>query len=195
MRQSAPNTFLLSRSGMGLRLALGASLLGVSLAAMVYLLPRQRSSAVAIVGAPSPDFQLEQVGGGRVSLEAYSGKRVLLCFVNTQSDPTGRVGNPSRGQVVFLASMARQYDVNVVLVDATRASSADDQQDLAAIALTWHLDGMPLLEDPSGAVGRQYGLRETPTTFLVRSDGRLAARWNGFVPAQVLAGALTGTER
>ena len=195
MRQSAPNTFLLSRSGMGLWLALGASLLGVSLAAMVYLLPHSPAASVAMIGAPSPDFQLEQASGGQVSLGGYSGKRVLLCFVNTQSDPTGRVGNPSRGQVVFLASMARQYDVKVVLVDATSASGAADQPDLAAIALTWHLDGMPLLEDPSGAVGRQYGLRETPTTFLIRADGRLAARWEGFVPAQVLAGALTGTGR
>jgi peroxiredoxin len=195
MKRAALKTFWVARSRMGLWLALGASLLGLSLAAIVSLLPHPPSGSVAMMGAPAPDFQLEQAGGGQVSLREYSAQRVLLCFVNTQSDPSGRVGNPSRGQVVFLTSMARQYRVNVVLVDATRVSGAANQPDLEAIALTWHLDGMPLLEDPAGTTSRQYGVRETPTTFLIRADGRLAARWDGFVPAQVLAGALTGTGR
>ncbi len=195
MRRAPPNPFWFARSRVGLRLALSASLLGVSLVTRLYLLPHPPSGQVSAIEAPAPDFQLERAGGGQVSLREYRRKRVLLCFVNTLSDPTGRVGNPSRGQVVFLISMARQYGVNVVLVDATRASGAANQPDLTAIALTWHLNGLPLLEDPTGAVGRQYGLRETPTIFLIRPDGRLAARWDGFVPAQVLAGALTGTGR
>jgi len=148
------------------------------------------------VGIPAPNFVLERVGGGQISLAQYRGKRVLLGFLNFESDPSGRIGNPSRGQVVFLSSMARQHaGLEIVLLDATKATGgkALSLATLDAFRLTWHLENMPLLTDDAvGSTAHLYGVTQAPSTFLVGPDGTLERIWSGFVPAQTLALALDG---
>jgi len=143
-------------------------------------------------GMIAPDARLVAALDGAVHLMRDRGHPVLLSFLQTQPDTAV---TSSKGQQVFLSSMARQYGprgVQVMLVDASLVATGrqSDRDSLINTTYDWNLGRLPLLNDPGGTVARRYGVRRTPTTFLIGSDGRVAQRWNGFVPAARLAFAL-----
>ena len=45
-------------------------------------------------------------------------------------------------------------------------------------------DAVPLLADPGGDVSRRYRASATPTVYVLRADGRVAAAWVGEAPLQ-----------
>lgn len=54
----------------------------------------------------------------------------------------------------------------------------------------WQLETIPALVDLSGSVAREYGVSQTPATFLVEADGLIKRRWDGLALAPQLVFAL-----
>lgn len=114
----------------------------------------------------------------------YGGQVIVLGFVNAQADGSER--DLSRSQIVFLKSIAQQYEnIRVILVDT---SGADEQTRIHA-GYNWRLGAIPLLAD-SGGIAAAFAVTQSPTTVLIGEDGMILRRWDRFAAAQDLAFAL-----
>jgi NAD(P)-dependent dehydrogenase (short-subunit alcohol dehydrogenase family) len=148
-------------------------------------------------GDTAPSFSLLAARGGRCALTDLLAKKrvVLLSFIDARSLPlSSAYSDPSRGQLVFLKSMARQYAPKGVEVLIVGCNGPCGGQPLAPSALLnftydWQLDGLTVLRDDATTALR-YGVRTLPTTLLVAPDGRIQRRWDGFVAPARLALAL-----
>jgi hypothetical protein len=153
---------------------------------------------VVFAGDTAPSFSLLAARGGRCDLaDLLARKRVvLLSFIAARSQPLSRTySDPSRGQLVFLKSMAQQYSPNGVEVLIVGCNRLFGGQPLAPSALLnftydWQLDGVTLLRDDDRGTAFLYGISTLPTTLLIASDGRIQRRWDGFVAPAQLAFAL-----
>lgn len=135
-----------------------------------------------------PDLTLPDVRGGAFHLRAQPAQPLLLAFLQTVPD---NADTPSRNQVVFLASMARQYGprgLRVAIVDASVLvpGSQPAHDAILNASYDWHLK-FPLLLDRNGQLARQLGVREVPTTFLIAIDGSIVQRWQGRTLPAILA--------
>jgi len=135
-----------------------------------------------------PDLTLPDIRGGAFHLRALPAQPLLLAFLQTVPDTAD---TPSRGQVVFLASMAHQYGprgLRVAIVDASALTAGSQPSHDAALnaSYDWQLN-FPLLLDPNGQLARQLGVREVPTTFLIAIDGTIVRRWQGRTLPAILA--------
>jgi len=145
-------------------------------------------------GSQAPDFTLEAVREGSYHLQDLQGKVVLLSFLNSQAEASA-TPEPSRSQIVFLKSMLEQYGLNemmVLIVDAARLRTGKQptKDDLINFTYNWQLDTIPVLVDPKGATTHSYGVSDTPTTFLIGTDGLIQQRWDGSATAPQLAFAI-----
>jgi hypothetical protein len=145
-----------------------------------------------VPGDQAPDFALTQVGGGQVTLSAQRGQTVLLAFVDVRA-PAGEAHDPSRGQLVFLKSMLRQYGpqgLTVLIVDAgTIAGRTAHDGPLVNASHDWQLAPIPLLID-DGAVAQRFGVTTSPTSLLLNAQGAVQQRWDGYTTAAQLALAI-----
>lgn len=113
----------------------------------------------------SMDFELEDLGGTLRRLSSFRGKVVFLNFWATWCGPC-RIEMPS---------MQRLYDklkdegLEIVAVDL-RESRRRVKKFVKKYKLTF-----PVLLDKSGEVGRIYGARAIPKTFLIDRNGYLFA--------------------
>jgi len=136
------------------------------------------------------------VRGDTIKLSTFRGKPVLLAFLNVLTDPNSAAASQSRSQIVFLRSMLDQYGekgVQVLLVDATALEKGVQPSDetLTNFTYDWKLDRVPLLKDTlKPSLAQQYGVPKAPMTFLIRADGVVSQRWEGFATAAQLALAL-----
>lgn len=121
---------------------------------------------------------------------------VLLSFIDARSQPLSRTySDLSRGQLVFLKSMAQQYapnGVEVLIVGCNSLFSGKSLDPSALLNFTydWQLDGVTVLRDDDEGTAFLYGVSRLPTTLLIASDGRIQRRWDGFVAPAQLAFAL-----
>jgi peroxiredoxin len=150
--------------------------------------------AAVQLGSQAPDFTLEAVREGSYHLQDLQGKVVLLSFLNSQAEASA-MPEPSRSQIVFLKSMLEQYGSNemiVLIVDAAylRTGKQPTKDDLINFTYNWQLDTIPVLVDPKGAITRSYDVTDTPTTFLIGTDGLIQQRWDGSATAPQLAFAI-----
>src|SRR4030095_503768 len=117
---------------------------------------------------------------------------VLLSFINTQAEATSSTAEPSRAQIVFLKSMREQSGPRglvVLIVDAARIATGQQpsQDQLLNFTYDWQLEDIPVLNDSDASVAREYGVKSTPVTFLIGTDGVIQQRWDGFASASQLA--------
>jgi len=150
------------------------------------------SSMTLEPGATAPDFSLPRVRGGSFQLADFSGRVILLSFINTQAEATSATADPSRAQIVFLKSMQEQYGLQglvVLIVDAARMTTGKQpsQDQLINFTYDWQLENIPVLNDSDGSVARSYSVKSTPATFLIGADGIIQQRWDGFASASQLA--------
>jgi len=163
----------------------------------IFVFEMRPNAKVVLAGNTAPSFSLLAVRGGRCDLaDLLAQKRVvLLSFVDARSQPLSRTySDPSRGQLVFLKSMARQYapkGVEVLIVGCNGLSGGPPLASGALLNFTydWQLDGVTLLREDAGTAAR-YGVSTLPTTVLIASDGRIERRWDGFAAPAQLALAL-----
>jgi len=150
-----------------------------------------------LAGDPAPAFSLPVARGGRCDLTALLARKrvVLLSFIDARPQPFSCPhSGSSRGQVVFLKSMAQQYTQNGVEVLMVGCNQPFGARPLTANSLLnfsydWQLDGITVLRGDESTISR-YGVFTLPMTLLIASDGRIQRRWDGFAPASQLALAL-----
>lgn len=117
----------------------------------------------------APDFRLERLEGGEVSLSDYQGEVVLMEFWATWCGPC-RYSTPS------LEAIYRKYrdrGVAVLLIN---------QQETPEAIRTWaeRRFTATILLDQDGTVARRYGVSGIPQLFVVDQDGRLLYRRHGY---------------
>ncbi|HEY42729.1 MAG TPA: TlpA family protein disulfide reductase [Anaerolineae bacterium] len=114
-------------------------------------------------GFLAPDFTLDLVGGGQVTLSALRGDVVLINLWASWCPPC-RAEMPAIQQL-YEANRERGFEVlaiNMTYQDSETAA-VEFAQDLG-------LD-FPILLDREGLVGNQYQLRSLPTSFFVDRGG------------------------
>jgi AhpC/TSA family len=142
---------------------------------------------------PAPPFTrpLASLKAGTFSLAGQRGHPVLLSFLNTQAEATAG-DDPSRAEIVFIKSMTtqnRRYGLRTVIVDAADAAGASPpgRDALANFTFDWALGpSIAVVGDEDGSLERAYGIRTSPTTFLIDKRGIIRRRWDGFALAAQL---------
>jgi peroxiredoxin len=123
------------------------------------------------VGAPAPDFTLEDQDGNKVSLSDFSGKIVVLEWFNF--DCPFVVRHHEAGTMAKLAEKYKGEDVVWLGINSTHyATQADDKK----YKKKWNL-GYPILSDSSGKVGKMYDAKTTPHMYIIDKSGKLV--YNG----------------
>lgn len=114
----------------------------------------------AEVGYSAPDFELTDLTGKRVRLSDFRGKPVVLNFWATWCPPC-------RQELPTLQDLhQRRGDAFVLLA----VSEGEQQQDVLAFVRKYGFTFRVLL-DPQLSVGRTYGARAIPMTFVIDPDG------------------------
>jgi peroxiredoxin len=134
------------------------------------LIPEAGSQAVAtpapapVVGAPAPDFSLQDLSGNAVTLSSFKGQVVLINFWATWCGPC-RIEMPAIEQR-YAAHKDRGFVVLAVNLD-------EPQADVSAFAESFGLT-FPVLLDPGARVNDLYRVRGYPTTLIVDREGMIA---------------------
>jgi peroxiredoxin len=129
--------------------------------------PGPEPAAAAAVGAPAPAFALEDQTGKRVSLADYSGKIVVLEWINPECPFVVR-----HADAKTMATLASKYaGKNVVWVGVNSTHFMGNDANAKWIAK--HSLPYPILNDASGAIGRAYGARTTPHMYIIDPTGKL----------------------
>jgi len=136
-------------------------------------------SAALKSGDPAPLFDLPTAGGGRVSLKALKGKRVVLYFYPKDDTP----GCTKEAQ--SFSSLAGKFaKANAVVVGVSKDSPASHDKFAAKYGLT-----LQLASDEDGAVCERYGvwvekklygrtyMGVERATFLIDEKGKIARVW------------------
>ncbi|OGT27457.1 MAG: hypothetical protein A2Z17_01850 [Gammaproteobacteria bacterium RBG_16_66_13] len=115
------------------------------------------------VGFAAPDFSLDLLGGGQVTLSELRGKAVIVNLWASWCPPC-RAEMPALQQV-YEANGARGLEilaVNMTYQDSERGAA----EFVREFGLTF-----PVPLDRDGSVGRAYLLRALPTTFFIDRGG------------------------
>lgn len=156
--------------------------IGVAAAVGAFALARHDATEppkTLAVGAAAPRFALRGTSGESVAFKPPVARPLVLAFVSTGCGHCARTAPE-------LVSLAR-HGTAVLAIDS--GSGSHDQRNAFAHD---SLGGVvPLLVDPGGAVSRRYRASATPTVYVLRTDGRVAAAWVGEVPLQRFETALT----
>lgn len=115
------------------------------------------------VGFAAPDFTLELLGGGELSLSGLQGKAVVINLWASWCPPC-RAEMPAI-QAVYERNRERGLDVLAV-----NTTFQDSERDAASFVQEFGLT-FPVPLDRTGSVSRQYQLRALPTTFFVDREG------------------------
>ncbi len=129
----------------------------------------------AVIGKPAPNFTLKDTDGNEVSLSDYSGKIVLLQWINKDCPVCRRVMD--KGLTQKMLENIKGLDENAVwlAIDTTHYMKAEDT---AAYLKKHNMPGKGLM-DPNGAVGRTYGAKTTPHLYVIDAKGVL--RYSGAI--------------
>jgi peroxiredoxin len=133
------------------------------------------------------DFTLPDLDGHPVRLREFSGKLVLLNFWATWCTPCLQE-MPSMQR---LYRTFKQTDFVLLAVSMDRQGAEAAKPYAERLQLTF-----PVLVDHTNDVGRQYGVRGLPSTYLIDQDGRLlgaaigARDWHRTEAKALIAGIL-----
>ncbi len=120
------------------------------------------------IGAPAPQFSLQDQDGKPVALSDYAGKVVVLEWTNPDCPFVQR-----HYQAKTMTTLAEQYkDKGVVwlAIDSTgQHTGADDKVWVGQNHLPY-----PVLSDRTGGVGHMYDAKTTPEMYVVTKAGTVA---------------------
>ncbi|MFH1639636.1 MAG: redoxin domain-containing protein [Chloroflexota bacterium] len=128
--------------------------------------PQSTSPEQSVVQAPqvgklAPDFTLDYLDGGTVSLSDFRGSPVLINFWATWCPPC-------KLEMPFLEQVFDEWsDRGLVLLTI---DIGENQATVEDFMRTENLS-LPVLMDKNEAVSRRYNIRYFPTIFLVDKDG------------------------
>ena len=122
----------------------------------------------AAIGAAAPAFSLQDSNGKTVNLSDFSGKIVVLEWVNPDCPFVKRHYN-----LKTMTTLAdKNKDKGVVWLGIATGNTANADK-LKAFAEKSSIS-YPILLDPDGTVGHAYGAKNTPHMFIIDKDGKLA---------------------
>jgi peroxiredoxin len=152
-------------------MTLRKTLLGSTLAIVALLLTHaiavEKSPAPAI-GAPAPDFSLQDQSGKTTNLADFSGKIIVLEWFNNDCPFVQKQYKTSA-----MNKLASKYQDKGVIWLAINSTSGKTNADNKQIASQWNID-RPILNDSAGTVGHEYQSRNTPTMYIIDKSGNLA---------------------
>lgn len=131
------------------------------------------AAATATVGQAAPDFELKDETGKTHKLSDYKGKVVVLEWTNPGCPFVERHYAKDTMQTTFKA--VGEEKVVWLAIDSSNFVTPED-------SAKWKTDEgftYPVLQDPSGAVGRVYQAKTTPHMFVVDAQGTL--RYEGAI--------------
>ena len=120
-------------------------------------------------GSPAPSFVLEQVGGGRVSLDELRGRVILLNFWATWC-------KPCEDEMPAMERLYRRlggsdFELLAVSVDNDPALVGEFRERLGL--------SFPILLDPDQRVAADYQTYRFPESLVIDRDGRVIERYIG----------------
>ncbi len=123
----------------------------------------------------APAFSLLETTGGRVDLESYRGRPVLLVFWMTSC-------SICRHELPLLNTMAPEFASKGIAVVAIHLGGMDEARDYMS---SNHID-LTAVADSDGGVARAYQVSGVPKLVLVDKDGKVKRVANGWTSASVL---------
>jgi peroxiredoxin len=129
---------------------------------------KKEASGKAQVGQAAPAFSLQDTNGKTVSLSDYSGKIVVLEWVNPDCPYVQRHYNLKT--MTSLADKNKDKGVVWLAVATGDTANADKLKGFASEQSISY----PILLDSEGAVAKAYGAKSTPHMFIIDKDGKLA---------------------
>lgn len=130
------------------------------------------TAAPATLGAPAPDFALNDLDGNAVSLSDYRGKTVVVEWFNPDC-PFVKYAHGPKGPLRGLSDKHAESGVVWLAVNSGAAGKQGAGLERNRKSVTEYALSHPVLLDESGAVGRQYAAKTTPHMFVVNGDGIL----------------------
>lgn len=142
------------------------------LALLLLAVPAIAEEAKETLGK-APDFQLEIYGGGEFTLsEALKDGPILIDFWATWC-------GPCRKAMPHYQSLLDKFAEHGLQVFAISQDNARGQSKIGAYFRKQELT-FPSLLDADKQVGRKFGVRTLPVSFLIAQDGQIVARHIGF---------------
>jgi cytochrome c biogenesis protein CcmG/thiol:disulfide interchange protein DsbE len=114
-------------------------------------------------GFLAPDFSLEQLGGGEITLSSLRGQVVIINLWASWCPPC-------RAEMPALQRVYERNQDRGLHVLGVHTSFQDREAAAAAFTLQYDLS-FPILFDRSGEVSRMYQMRALPTTFFIDREG------------------------
>ncbi|MYD52337.1 MAG: TlpA family protein disulfide reductase [Dehalococcoidia bacterium] len=133
-------------------------------------------SGITRVDQPAPDFRLELLGDGDITLSEQRGKVVVINFW-TSTCP------PCRTEARDLEAASQVYqDKDVLFVGANIQDTPEPAKRFLDEFGVTYPNGL----DVGGRISIDYGVVGIPVTFVVDGDGTVARRWVGEIDIDTL---------
>jgi peroxiredoxin len=143
------------------------AMLGVAGAFLLALAPLTTPDVTAAVGAAAPDFTLPDQNGNEVSLSDFSGKVVVLEWINW--DCPFVIRHYEAETFAKIAGKLKDQDVVWLAVNSTHYATSDkDKEWIGKYKLPYSI-----LSDASGKVGKLYDAKTTPHMYIIDKTGTL----------------------
>lgn len=128
----------------------------------------------AVVGGPAPQFTAKDSTGKEISLNAYKGKVLVLEWFNPNCPFVKKFYKNGDMQKTQQDLVAKGVIWLTVSSSAPGKSGHLTAEQAETIRTDLGLKSSALVLDETGAVGKAYGARTTPHTFVIAADGTLA---------------------
>jgi thiol-disulfide isomerase/thioredoxin len=131
-------------------------------------LPPAAANAAELIATPregfsAPDFTLELLGGGDITLSALRGKPVVVNLWASWCPPC-------RAEMPAIQKVYQDYQGLGLVVLGVNTTNQDNEADAAAFVQEYGLT-FPIPLDRDGSVSARYELRGLPTTFFIDRKG------------------------
>ncbi len=112
-------------------------------------------------GKPAPDFALLSLEGKTYRLSDFRGQPVVLNFWATWCPPC-------KAEMPLLDQRAQELKGRAVFL---AVNFEETKEQVESFAASFDFQGLLILLDPKGIVGRKYFINALPTTFFIDSNG------------------------
>ncbi len=137
------------------------------LCVLLVLIATSATSANASVptGDTAPDFTLSSYEGETFSLSQFSDKTVVLEWFAHDCEFTGSHYRKGAGHMQTLQAEFTERGIIWLTIDSNHNALPPDE--MKALAQKWNMRSSAFLADPTGKVGRTYGVTNTPQMFII----------------------------